>query len=132
MSDINSCVVAGRLVRDPEVRRGNSGTSWATFSIAANHKYKAGDTVREEVAFVSCISFGKPAEWCASHKRGDHVVVNGRLRTSSWEKDGQKHSRLELVVDNARFYPAQVINHQNGSDSSTPVPESDSTDAPPF
>ncbi len=126
MSDINNAVVGGRLTRDPELRRGNSGTSWATFSVASNHRY--GD--KDEVAFVSCIAFGKPAEWACEYKRGDHVVVCGRLRTTSWESDGKPHSRLELVVQDFRFFPAR--NGASEVPRETSEPEVVETDRPPF
>lgn len=131
MSDINNAVVGGRLTRDPELRRGNSGVPWATFTIAANHRYKTSDGEREEVAFLNCVMFGKPAEWASEHKRGDHVVVCGRLRTTSWESDGKPHSRLELVVQDFRFFPAK-----NGGQQLTKEGSSESelveTDRPPF
>lgn len=131
MSDINSAVVGGRLVRDPELRRGNSGTSWATFAVASNHRYKTSDGEREEVAFLNCVAFGRPAEWCAEHHKGDHVVVCGRLRTTSWESDGKPHSRLELVVQDFRFFPA-TRNGDRQLVNETPEPEVVKTDRPPF
>jgi len=130
MSDINNLVIGGRLVRDPEVRKSNSGTAWATFAIASNHRYKAADGDRDEVAFVNCTMFGKPAEWCAEYHKGDHVVVCGRLRTASWERDGQKHSRLELVVQDVRFFPAKNGNRDMAKE--TPEPEAVESGRPPF
>lgn len=126
MSDINNLVIGGRLVRDPELRRGNSGASWTTFSVASNHRY--GD--KDEVAFLSCVAFGKPAEWCAEYHKGDHVVVCGRLRTTSWESDGKPHSRLELVVQDFRFFPAKNGGQQLAKETSEP--EVVETDRPPF
>ncbi len=101
MSDINTTTLCGRLVRDPEVRR--NGNVWATCTVASNRRYKSGESVQEEVAYVSCVLFGKPAEWIAEHKRGEQIIVTGRLRTASWEKNGEKQSRLELVVDQVQF-----------------------------
>jgi single-strand DNA-binding protein len=115
---INLTMMVGRLTRDPELKMGRSGVTFANFCLAANRQYKdqAGEK-REETAFLPCLIFGKPAEWTGTHKKGEPVAVAGRLRTESWEGDGKQHSRLVLVVESIQFFE-----HTN----------SNSGDQPPF
>jgi len=98
MSDLNVTTLMGRLTRNPELRSGKSGARFAVFTVAVNRKWKDEGTQREEAAFVPCLAFGPPAEWVAAGKKGESVMVSGRLRTESWEFDGTNHSRLVLVV----------------------------------
>ena len=114
MSDLNQVTLTGRLVRDPIIRRGDSGTPWGFVTVASNSRYKdKGGALIEEVAFVACKSFGRWAEALAQHRKGDMVIVTGRLKTDSWEKDGRTQSQLTLVCDSLRFVMPQ-------STSSTP------------
>ncbi len=117
MSDINNATVCGRLVRDPEIR--SNGNSWATFTVAANNRWKE----REEVAFIPCIVFGPVADWCKEHRKGEQVIVSGRLRTSSWERDGQQHSRLELVVDQIQFLSRSSVSTNGAKREADLMPE---------
>lgn len=95
----------GHLARDVEVKFTNSGTAIGNFCIGVTHKYKAGNgEQREEVAWVDCVAWGKTGELIGQHlKKGDPIFVNGRLKTESWEKDGQKRSKLVLVVETFQF-----------------------------
>lgn len=104
MCDINMTTIMGRLVRDPELRRGQSGIPFATYTVAVNRKWKDDrGNVQEETAFIPAIAFGRLAEWASEHRKGESVVLIGRLRTDSWEADGTRHSRLVLVVDTQQF-----------------------------
>lgn len=97
---MQSIVVVGRLTRDPEMRYTSEGIPRTTFSVASND-YVGG---KETVEFFSCVSWRKQAEYAAEYgRRGRLVWVTGKQQTSKWEKDGQKHSRVELVVDNVSF-----------------------------
>jgi single stranded DNA-binding protein len=101
MSDINNTVIMGRLTRDPLVR--NNGTSMGFFTIACNDRYrdKAG-VMQEKVAFVPCKIFGGWTQSLARHKKGDMVVVNGRLRSENWDKENP-HLQLVLICDSLQF-----------------------------
>ena len=111
--------LTGRLVRDPDVRRGDSGNLWGVFTLASNYHYKdKGGAFQEEAAFVDCKTFGRWAESLAKHKKGDMALVAGRLKTDSWEKDGRKQYKLTVVCDSVRF-----VVLQNGS--STPASASE-------
>jgi single-strand DNA-binding protein len=121
MSDLNITTITGRLVRDPMLRRGESGNAWATFTLASNYHYrdKQGQ-FQEEAAFISCKAFGRIAESLARHKKGDTAIASGRLRTESWEKEGRTQSQTNLICDLLRF-----VTPQNGSSPSSGASESD-------
>ena len=137
MSDANIVVITGRLVRDPILRRGESGNLWGVFTLAANYRYKdKGGNSQEETAFVPCKAFGGWAESLAKHKKGDTALVEGRVKTEAWEKNGQKHSQLTVICDSLKF-----IMLQNGSPASASIAEKEPAmdeamngkdDQPPF
>lgn len=100
MSDIFKVIGNARLVKDVELRQTTSGTNVASFSIAVNRKYND----KEEVSFFSCVAFGKTAEILAQYvKKGHRIGIEGRPVQRSWEKDGQKRSTVEIVVENFQF-----------------------------
>ena len=100
MSDICRVVINGRLTKDVEIKQTTSGTSVGSFSIAVNRKYND----KEETSFFNCVSFGKTAEIIAQYvKKGHRIGIDGRLVQRSWEKDGQKRSTVEIVVENFQF-----------------------------
>jgi single-strand DNA-binding protein len=104
MADINNITLTGRLVHDPVLNRSASGQCLGSFVLASNHRYtnRNGET-RAEAAFVPCKAYGGWAEALDQHRKGEPVVVSGRLRTEKWEKDGQLQSQLALVCNSVRF-----------------------------
>jgi single-strand DNA-binding protein len=96
----NKLIVMGNLVRTPEVKEIGNDNTVCNFTIAANRK--RGDN--EEVAYIDCASFGKQGEVIGKHvKKGDRLLVEGRLRTESWESDGKKRSKLACIVEQFTF-----------------------------
>lgn len=95
--------VAGNCVADPELRTANSGTSVLSFAVAVTGRKKnesSGQWENGDTSFFDVVCFGKLAENVAdSVSKGKRVMVMGSLRQSSWEKDGQKRSKIELVAD---------------------------------
>lgn len=107
---INRVVITGNVTRDPELREGASGTSVLSMSVAVNDRRRnteSGDW--EEVAnFVDVTMFGNRAKAIAGHlARGTRVAVEGRLRWQSWERDGQKRAKLDVVADEVEFLSAR-------------------------
>lgn len=99
---INAVVLTGNLTREPEIKSTASGTPVLTFSIAVNDRRKNMQTGEWEdyPNYIDCIMFGNRAESVARFlAKGMKVGVDGRLRYSSWEKDGQKRSKIEVVAD---------------------------------
>ena len=97
MVEINQCTLAGRLVRDPYVKNGNE-SNFAFFTLAVNHRYKDKNGIpKNDVAFVLCKTFGGWVESVKSRKKGDALLVTGRFRTETWEKNGVKTTQLALM-----------------------------------
>tara|TARA_Y100000310_G_scaffold42208_1_gene39474 strand:- start:1702 stop:2076 length:375 start_codon:yes stop_codon:yes gene_type:complete len=96
----NKLIVMGNLVRTPEVKEIGNDNTVCNFTIAANRK--RGEN--EEVAYIDCASFGKQGEVIGKHvQKGDRLLVEGRLRTESWETEGKKRSKLSCIVEQFSF-----------------------------
>jgi len=103
-ADINHVVVVGRLTRDAELRYANSGTAICAFSIGNTYTTKQGDAWVEESNFFNCVMFGRRAE--ALHKyltKGKQIGIDGALRYSKWEQDGQPRSKVEVHVNDIQL-----------------------------
>lgn len=100
-------MVYGNLTRDPEMKSLPSGINVTTFSIATNRVYNDRDGNRQESTdFHNIVVFGKQAENVAKYlTKGSSAFVEGRLQTRSWETDGHKNYRTEIVADRVQFGP---------------------------
>ena len=99
-------IIVGNVTRDPELRSTPSGTQVCSFSVAVNRSYKDGSGSQvDQVSFFDCSAWGKQGETIAQYvKKGSGILVSGRLEQRSWEdKDGQKRSRVEIVVEDFNF-----------------------------
>ncbi len=109
MSDVNRVTLSGRLVADPELKYLPSGTAVTNLRLASNRTYTSNGERRDEAVFVDVEVYGKPAEAVTQHKaKGPFLIVDGRLRQNTWERDGQRYSRLLVVADQVSFGPAAV------------------------
>lgn len=95
----------GNLTRDPELRAIPSGQQVASFSLAVNRSWKnASGEQQEAVDYIDCNVWGKPAEIITQYtKKGSAILVSGRLQQRSWEQEGQKRSKVEVVVEDFNF-----------------------------
>ena len=103
---INQVAISGNLGRDAELRRTQGGMAILRFSVAVNERRKNNQTGEWEdyTNWVGCAMFGSRAEKIAEFlKSGTKVSVQGKLRYSEWEKDGQKRTSLEVIVDEVEF-----------------------------
>lgn len=99
---INSVSISGNLVRDAELRSTQSGTAVLSFSVAVNERVKDGRTGEwgDRPNFIDCVLWGNRAEVLSKMlEKGCKVAVSGRLRWSQWERDGQKRSKIEVIVE---------------------------------
>ncbi len=98
---INRVFLSGNLTRDPDVMATNSGITVLTFGIAVNDRKKSDMGEWENYPnFFDCVVYGNRADALKSYlEKGSRVAVEGRLRQQRWEKDGQKRSRIEVVVE---------------------------------
>jgi single-strand DNA-binding protein len=102
MADINRVIISGRLTRDPEVRATAGGTTVLGFGVAVNDRRRNQQTGQWEdyANYIDCSMFGNRAEALSKIlTKGMLVCCEGRLRWSSWERDGQKRSKIEVIVD---------------------------------
>ena len=103
---INRVNVSGNLTRDPELRATRGGTQVLSFGVAVNDRRKNPQTGEWEdyPNFVDCTMFGKRAETVSRYlSKGSKVAIEGKLRYSAWEKDGQRRSKLEIIVEDIEF-----------------------------
>ena len=103
---INKVVITGNLTRDPELRNTASGFPVLGFGVAVNDRRKNQQTGEWEdyPNFIDCTMFGSRAESISRFlSKGMKVAVEGKLRWSQWERDGQKRSKIEVVVDEIEF-----------------------------
>lgn len=105
MAGVNKAIILGHLGRDPELKYMQSGQPVCKLNIATSRKYtnKNNEPV-EETEWHRVSVWGKQAEHCNNFlTKGRQVYVEGRLRTSSYDKDGQKHYTTEIVADTVQF-----------------------------
>lgn len=96
---MNNVSLAGRMTRDCELKYTQDGKAIGNFTLAINKRYK-----KDEANFINCVAFGKAAELIAEYVKKGHLLgVTGSIETSSWEKDGQKHYKTEVAVDQITF-----------------------------
>jgi single-strand DNA-binding protein len=105
MRGFNKTILMGNLTRDPELRSTPNGSQVASFSLAINRTWKnANGEQQEAVDYIDCNIWGKPAEIITQYmKKGSGILVSGRLQQRSWEQEGQKRSKVEVVVEDFNF-----------------------------
>ena len=100
-------MIFGNLTRDPEMKALPSGMQVCSFSVATNRTYTDRDGKKQEsVDYHNVVAFGKQAEVIGKYlAKGRGIYVEGRMQTRSWEKDGQKQYRTEIIMDRFEFGP---------------------------
>ena len=106
---INRVNISGNLTRDPEMRHTASGMQVLSFGMAVNDRAKdANGEWVDRPNFIDCTMFGARAEAVSRYiSKGSKVAVEGKLRWSQWEKDGQKRSKLEVIAEELEFMSRQ-------------------------
>ena len=101
---LNKIILMGRLTRDPELRRTQSGTAVTSFSLAVDRDYKAQDGERE-TDFIDIVAWRSTAEFVSKYfSKGRMAVVEGRLQVRDWtDKDGNKRRSTEVLADSVYF-----------------------------
>lgn len=102
---VNQVTLMGNLTRDPEVRSTPSGQSVCSFSLALNRAYRdKNDQWQEATDYVDVVAWGPLGERVAQYlSKGRRALVQGRLQSRSWEQDGQKRSKLEVLANDVTF-----------------------------
>ena len=104
---MNKVILMGRLTRDPDIRysQGENSLAIARFTLAVDRRFKREGSNDQTADFISCVAFGKTAEFCERYThQGTKLVVDGRIQTGSYtNKDGVKVYTTEVVVENTEF-----------------------------
>lgn len=96
---INSVNLVGRLVQDPTIKTVGNDLQMCQFTLAVDKRGKDKGT-----NFIDCVAWGKTAETIAQYvKKGNQFGVSGRLDHQVWEKDGQRNSKVSVIVDDFTF-----------------------------
>lgn len=140
---INRVVISGNLTRDPDLRSTASGMPVLGFGVAVNDRRKNQQTGEWEdyPNFIDCTMFGARAQSVSRFlTKGMKVAIEGKLRWSQWERDGQKRSKIEVIVDeiefmqsrnnaNGGYAPAQAAPAMNAAPAAAPVAAAPVVDA---
>ena len=102
---LNKIILMGRLTRDPELRRTESGTAVCSFSIAVDRDFKSQSTGERGADFINIVAWRQTAEFVSRYfTKGRMAVVEGRLQIRDWkDKDGNNRRSAEVVADNVYF-----------------------------
>jgi single-strand DNA-binding protein len=103
---LNRALIIGNLTRDPQLKALPSGQKACEFGVATNRVWKDQSGAKKEATdFHNIVVFGRVAENCGAYlKKGQNVMVEGRIQTRSWDgPDGKKNYRTEIVADNVQF-----------------------------
>lgn len=132
---MNKVILMGRLTRDPEVRysQGENSLAIARYTLAVDRRFKRDGEATAD--FISCVVFGKSAEFTERYfRQGLRVVVSGRIQTGSYtNKDGVKVYTTEVVVEEQEFAESKASSESNmnsyqASPSPSPAPSADAGD----
>lgn len=117
---INAVALSGALGADPELRATTSGTAVLTFSLGVGELRRGADGQwSDAVSWIGCTVFGRRAEALGRIlRKGTRVALSGRLRASSWERDGVRHKRVEVVAETLDI----LSRPQGDADGQPPAP----------
>src|ERR1019366_4694362 len=132
---VNQVILMGNLTRDPELRQTPTGQSVCSFSLALNRSYKAADGEWQEATdFIDIVAWAALGERVAQYlSKGRRCLVQGRLQSRSWEQDGQKRNKVEVLANDVTFLDSRGSdNNDDGSSdgaktTSAPKPSKPST-----
>jgi single-strand DNA-binding protein len=140
---LNKVSLIGRLGKDPEMRYTASGAAVTTFTLATNRMTKAADgTAQEETDWHTIVTWDKLAETCNQFlTKGRQVYIEGRLQTRTWEQDGQKRYKTEVVANEMLILDSKQDGNGSGNgagngysrrEALTVVAPADDADGLPF
>lgn len=124
---LNQVSVSGNLGADAELRSTKGGTPVLTFALAVNERVRQADgTWGDRASWIDCVLFGTRAQALADWlRKGSKVAVQGRLRTSTWERDGVSHKRTEVVVEEVDLMTVRRDKQQGAAQDAPGVYDAD-------
>jgi single-strand DNA-binding protein len=126
---LNQVTLMGNLTRDPELRQTPTGQNVTSFSLALNRAYKGADGEWQEATdYIDCVCWGPLAERVSQYlSKGRRCLVQGRLQSRSWEQEGQKRSKVEVLANDVTFLDNRP---GGGGDDNNGYGGNDSSSAP--
>jgi single-strand DNA-binding protein len=126
---LNQVTLMGNLTRDPELRQTPNGQNVTSFSLALNRAYKDASGEWQEVTdYIDIVCWGPLAERVAQYlSKGRRCLVQGRLQSRSWEQDGQKRNKVEVLANDVTFLDSRGAgggDDNGGGESATKAPAS--------
>ncbi len=113
MSGINKVILVGRLGTDPEVKELTSNGKVCKFSVATSESWTKDGTKQEKTEWHRIVVWGKLAELCGLYlAKGKQVYVEGKLQTSSYEKDGVTKYSTDIIANNVQFLSSTSVNQE--------------------
>lgn len=121
---LNRVILMGRLVADPELRQTPNGVSVAAFRIAVDRNYQAKNATEKQTDFISCVAWRQTGEFISRYfNKGRMIALEGSLQSRSYEdKQGQKRTVYEVIVDQAYFADSKPQGSSAGSSSGGAIP----------
>jgi len=121
---LNKAILQGRFTTDPELRSTPSGASVAAFTLAVNRAYKKDK--EPETDFINCTAWRRTAEFVCKHfQKGQQAVVDGSIQTRSYtDKQGNKRTAFEVVIDNIYFADSKKNDEQTPPPPAQAAPQS--------
>src|SRR3954462_4448117 len=118
---LNQVTLMGDLTRDPELRQTPTGQNVTSFSLALNRSYKdSSGEWQEATDYIDCVCWGPLAERVSQYlSKGRRCLVQGRLQSRSWEQDGQKRSKVEVLANDVTFLDSRGSGDNEGSGHSS-------------
>ena len=114
---LNQVTLMGNLTRDPELRQTPTGQNVTSFSLALNRSYKdASGEWQEATDYIDIVAWGPLAERVAQYlSKGRRCLVQGRLQSRSWEQDGQKRNKVEVLANDVTFLDSRGGSEEGSS-----------------
>ncbi len=121
---LNQVTLMGNLTRDPELRQTPTGQNVTSFSLALNRSYKdASGEWKEVTDYIDIVAWGPLAERVSQYlSKGRRCLVQGRLQSRSWEQEGQKRSKVEVLANDVTFLDGRHDGAEATDDSETAAP----------
>jgi single-strand DNA-binding protein len=130
---LNQVTLMGNLTRDPELRQTPTGQNVTSFSLALNRSYRDGNGEWQETTdYVDIVCWGPLAERVAQYlSKGRRCLVQGRLQSRSWEQDGQKRSKVEVLASDVTFLDGRNNDSEASATEDVQVESDEATKAKP-
>ena len=123
---LNQVFLMGNLTRDPELRQTPGGQSVCSFSLALNRSYKdqSGEW-QEATDYIDIVAWGPLGERVSQYlSKGRRCLVQGRLQSRSWEQEGQKRSKVEVLANDVTFLDSRGFDDNGGNSGGSSAPAS--------